>query len=275
MRRYSPIWLMIIKLSSFSPLVIAAIFANAQNENTLIVKQLPKSFSPVKDIDIGTVNSTNNSILQVDSIANTNTISSYFCKVYSKSMQNIALQIQTMDSWAKAFIQKFEIGFANYFLNACYANNEGTLLPGSVWNCYYSSHNAKPWQLILIGVNAHINGDIWHALVDNFSELEIRWYKKEILATQSSIAKVYDDVFDTIKSESSYLRFINFFTLGLAKKFGERTFFKWRNRSINLAIMYYHNQKKFKRRLAVVTRKKQKIDKLILSYRPSTTNQKL
>ena len=253
MQGFSPMPLLILLLL-FSQLFIADV-SYAQNENNLIAQVRKPLITYTKNDSDKEINASN-AILQVDSISHTNTISSYFCKVYSMSMQNIALQIQDIDKGAKAFIQKFEIGFANYFLNACYANNEGTLLPGSVWNCYYSSHNAKPWQLILIGVNAHINGDIWHALVDNFSELEIRRYKKEILATQSSIAKVYDDVFDTIKSESSYLRFINFFTLGLAKKFGERIFFKWRKRSINLAIMYYHNQKKFKRRLAVVTKEK-------------------
>lgn len=233
----------------------------AQNENRLTQELIINT----KQGDIES--NANKAMLTIDSIAHTNTIPGYFCKVYNKSMQNITSQIQYMNSGTRAFIQKFEIGFAGYFLIPYYANTNGDALIGSVWKCYYSNGNAKQWQYVLLGVNAHINGDFWHVLVDNFSEREIRFYKKDILATQPSIVKVYDDVFDTIKSQSSYLRFINFLTFGSVKKFGERTFFKWRKRAVNLAIMYYHDPEKFKRRLAIVNRKKENIDRQILRYR--------
>lgn len=256
----------IIILLIFSLCYFTVITSSAQGENKLVAQQIHKPFIILADID-NNLATTNNPILQVDSIAHTNTSASHFCKAYSTSMQNIALQIQGMDSGAKAFIQKFEIGFANYFLIPHYAYRNGSELTGSVWQFFYSSSNAKPWQIILLGVNAHINGDFWHVLVDNFSEKDIRRYKKEILSTQPSIAKVYDDVFDTIRSQSWYLRFINFVTFGSAKKFGERVFYKWRKRSVDLAISFYSDPGKFKKRLACILRKKQKIDKEIVSHR--------
>lgn len=263
---FSPIWLLLL----FFQLFIVNV-SHAQNKNNLAAL-VHKSISTNSDNEDEKEIRVSNVILQVDSIANTNTIASYFCKAYSNSMKNIAMQIKGFDFGAKIFIQKFEVGFANYFLTPYYANTNGNLLNGSVWKCFYSSNQAKPWQLILLGVNAHINGDFCHVLVDNFSEQVIRRYKRKMLALQPSIVKVYDDVFDTIRSQSSYLRCINFVTLGLAKKIGERTFFKWRKRAVNLAIMYYHNPEKFKRKEVIVNKKKQKIDKQILSYRSSATN---
>ena len=88
-----------------------------------------------------------------------------------------------------------------------------------------------------------------------------------MLSIQSSVTKVYDQFFDTLLANNSYLKFINTFTVGFAKKVGERILYKWRRRNVNLAIMYYHNQEKFKRRLAIVNRKKEKIDQRILRYR--------
>jgi hypothetical protein len=263
---------LLIKFFLFSQCLFIAIKSFSQDQNSLVAQQLHKPFIIREDIADNNIATANNGLLQIDSIAHTNTLASHFCKAYSKSMQNIETQIQNINSGAKAFIQKFETGFANYFLTPYYSFQNGNALTGSVWKCYYSSKNAKPWQLVLLGVNAHINGDFWHVLVDNFSEPEIRHYKKEMLTLQPSIVKVYDDVFDTIRSESSYLRFINFVTFGSAKKFGERVFYKWRKRSINLAIMYYQNPQKFKRKLVIVNRKKQNIDKQILSHSSSTAN---
>ncbi|MEO5781809.1 MAG: hypothetical protein ABIQ07_00975, partial [Ginsengibacter sp.] len=98
----------------------------------------------------------------------------------------------------------------------------------------------------LLGVNAHVNVNIWQALVTNFSEEDIRRYKKQMLAMQSSVTKVYDQFFDTLLANNSYLKFINTFTFGIAKKFGERMFYKWRSRNVKLAIMYYRNPEDLK-----------------------------
>ena len=191
MQGFSPIRLVIIKLLLFYQWFIPGL-SFAQNENTVTAQQLRKPFINTDNYGI-IESSAGNPIMQVDSIAHTSTIASYFCKAYSNSMKNIAMQIKNFDLGAKVFIQKFEVGFADYFLTPFYANTNGNLLNGSVWKCFYSCNQAKPWQLVLLGVNAHINGDLWQVLVDNFSEQEIRRYKREMLATQSSIAKVYDD----------------------------------------------------------------------------------
>ena len=182
-------------------------------------------------------------------------------------MTGIASQIEEMDSIAKSFITWFEMRFADYFLNACFDDKNGNLAETSEWNCYFSSKDVRPWQLVLLGVNAHINIDFWQALTDNFSEKEIRQNKKQLLACRFSVAKVYSGLFDIMIAESEYLKFINAFTKGFAAELGKRIMFKWRRRNINLAILFYHNHEKFKRKWVTITKKKYKNDKIILRKR--------
>ncbi|MFI5132102.1 MAG: DUF5995 family protein [Chitinophagales bacterium] len=205
-------------------------------------------------------------ILKVDSISHTNSQGSHFARIYTESMRNIGDQMTAMDSGAQNFIKKFEISFIGYFLEA---NNEfgtkGQLPAESVWNFYYSHPGAQPWQLMLIGVNAHVNGDIWKGLVKNFSVAEIMQYKKTLLSFQSSISKAFQPLFDDILMQSAYLRFINGFTNGSAKLYGEWLIYNWRLRQINLAILYFEDNEKFKKKLRAIDKKRQKIDKAIIS----------
>ena len=208
---------------------------------------------------------------QVDSIAQSTGMARHFSLIYSHAMRNVAEQVQSMDSNAMFFIKKFEIRFADYFLTAALDNKNGDLAATSEWQCFFSHPGARPWQLILLGVNTHTNVDFWRSLVDNFSEKEIRRNKKQILACQYSIAKVYYEFFDLLIADKPYVRFINSFTKGLAKKIGERIIYKWRRRNVNLAILFYYDHKKFERRLAATNRKKQQIDRLILrKYKSSS-----
>ena len=259
--------LLIIKLSVLCPLLMIILCCYSQNKNAVTISQPGKWFTNLTYTVGDNGNTIANSIQQVDSIAHSSEMARHFCLVYSKTMKNIASQMQSMDNGAKMFINKFEIGFVDSFLNARVNNKNGNLSTASEWKCFFSNPTARPWQIVLLGVNAHTNVNIWQALVNNFSEREIRQYKKQYLALKYSVAKVYYQFFDTLMSQNSYLRFINSLTLGLAKKIGERIMFKWRRRNVNLAIMFYHDPEKFKRRLALVTRKKQKIDQRILRYK--------
>src|SRR5436190_4976247 len=210
-----------------------------------------------------------NYIQLIDSIANTAGTSSHFSRVYSQTTRNIACQAEGMENDQKLFIKRFEATFADYFLKACFAYKNGDLSETSEWKCFYSSPDARPWQIVLLGVNAHINIDFWQALTDNFSEKEIRQNKKQLLACRTSVAKVYSQLYNTMTGESRYLNFINGFTKGFARELGEKIMFKWRRRAINLAILFYHDPGKFKKRWTIIKEKKDKNDMLILRKKNS------
>src|SRR5438045_857900 len=118
-----------------------------------------------------------------------------------------------------------------------------------------------------MGVNAHINGEMWQAIVAACPKRDIDEHRKQYRRFEDAIAKVYSPVFDSILARNRYVRLVNSMTNGLAMVFGEKVLSKWRMRSVNLAILYYTNSAKFKRRLATLNRKKQKVDRLILRMR--------
>lgn len=255
-----------MKLLLFCQVLIASILCNGQTLNTATAQLNNGAIPSLNTVGANEIIITNNSIQRIDSIALTAGTESHFCKIYSQTMNEVALQMQKIDSGSKAFIQKFEIAFADYFLKAWTDEKNNRLSNESGWKCFFSNPGAKPGQIVLLGVNAHTNIDIWQTLVYNFPEAEVMRYNKQMLAMQLSVTKVYQQLFENLKSESGYLRFINTVTLGFVKKFGEKIIYKWRRRNVKLAILYYHNKKRFTRKLAQVKRKKEKNDQRILRY---------
>jgi len=205
-----------------------------------------------------------NFIQLVDSIARGKQTASHFAIIYGRVMEEIQAGLPELDSASQEFVIRFENSFADYFLQACMDNENGVLPDSSGWKCLFTHPGAKGWQLALIGTNAHANRDLCQALVNHFTERDIRQYKKLLLGFQLPIATVYYPFFDQLKAENSNLRFMNGITKGLAKKFGERLICKWGRRQVRLALLYFHNPKKFKKKIAIVRRKKERIDRLIL-----------
>jgi len=264
------LFLFFLKLIKYSPLCYLLLFyihATAQDGNTasnfITNPGEPTSFNKSNDNNRP---ATKSPIQRVDSVAHGTGISRHFGSLYNKVMENVEVQMQNRDSTEKKFVQKFETTFADFFLNACVDHKNGSLPRTSEWHMYFTNPGVKPLQTVLLGINAHTNGDMWQSLVKNFSEKEIRHNKKQLLDFQSSIIKVYYPFFDSLVLQNSWLRFGHSSTRRLDKNVIERIIYKWRLRQVNLAILYYHDQEKFKRRLAVLNRKKENIDELILHH---------
>lgn len=204
-------------------------------------------------------------LLRVDSVAQAGGTGSHFAKIYTKVMANIELQLQGVDNGTAAFIRKFENRFAEYFFIACQQHENGNLPTSSPWHNLFSNPSVHPVRSTVMGINAHTNADIWQALVNNFTGEEIRTYRKRFLSFQASIAKVYFPFYDSVALDSWYMRFMRSMTKGLVKNLGERIIYKWRVRAINLAITYFEDPEKFQRKLRLANRKKEKIDRKLIS----------
>jgi len=203
-------------------------------------------------------------IRRVDSVSRTSAAASHFAWIYKHVMQNVEAQMRGKDSSAAAFIRQFEIAFARYFLRACEEDRDRVIRPASEWYTLFSNPGAHSLALTIMGISAHTNGDMWQTLVSNFPENTIRQHKKVFLACQASIVKVYNPFFDSIAAQSWYLNLMKKLSLGLVRNVGERIIYKWRLRQVNLALLYYHDHNRFLKRLAVIQRKKEQIDRLLL-----------
>jgi hypothetical protein len=253
-----------IKIPLFCLLQLAGFICYAQSESTIATNSAKNRNTVIPAATLNNkIEGPLNSIQKCDSIAGTTGVASQFAKIYSASLKQIFLGLQQKDPALQQFISKFDQRFLQYFLDAAAAQEIRQLESTSPWQFYFSPSELKPWQLMLLGVNTHINADMWQALVNSCSEEEIRKYRKQFLALEGAIIKAYEPFFDEMIGDNSYLRFMNAFTRGFAKFAGERWLYKWRKRNLRLAILYYDNPAKFKRKLIQVKKKKEKIDKLI------------
>jgi hypothetical protein len=199
----------------------------------------------------------------VDSIARSGDISSIFGALYSKTMQEIEVQLQKMDIVSVRQIRKLELNFSGYFIRACrHIKNADSL--DKNWAAYFKTNNLSPIQLKLLGINAHINGDLWKALRDSFSENEIKDISKTVFLFHQSLLVIYKEVYHKAKAENKKINTLNTLSLGLSEKFGRHLLVKWRKRQLKLANLYYFNTTNFERLRKKTEKKKTRIDNMII-----------
>ena len=129
---------------------------------------------------------------------------------------------------------------------------------------YFNGKDLSELQLKLIGANAHINGDIWQAMRSSFSLEELISIKRYYKNYNRSIAKVFDDLFNSAIENDKRFRNLHSLTFGLDKVYGKMMLYKWRNRQLKLAVYSYSNPKKFKRLKRQTETKMKKIDRMIM-----------
>ncbi len=204
-------------------------------------------------------------LIKLDSIAQSKTISSHFAKLYRETTIEAINFFLNEDQQKKTFIQRLENSFASYFFNAAEAYNRGEKI-SSVWQTYYEKPDLKPLQYELLGINAHINGDIWQALVKEFSLQEIQENRKTFLQFQKGLAIIYRNFHETAKLKNRRIRMLNNFSLGLDQFYGRLMLKRWRNRQIRMAEWHFRKPEKLKHGLVKLDMKMNRINRLILRH---------
>jgi hypothetical protein len=108
---------------------------------------------------------------------------------------------------------------------------------------------------VLYGINAHINGDIWQALTNEFTLEELQQLKPSYFAYQKGLLKDYDSIYKFAYATSPRLRLFHLLSLGLDKWYGKVLLSRWRKRQMHLAELYFINEDRFRRKLKRVHRK--------------------
>lgn len=178
-------------------------------------------------------------------------------------MQGIEIQLQKMDTASVRQIRKLELNFAGYFIFTCRQIKYTSYLDEN-WAAYFNTLNLSSLQLKLLGINAHINGDLWKALRDSFSENEIKDISKTVFLFHQSLLVIYKEVYQQAKTESKKIKTLNTLSLGLSEKVGKHLLVKWRKRQLKLANLYYFNTVKFERLKKKTEKKKVRIDNMII-----------
>ncbi len=181
--------------------------------------------------------------------------SCFFAELYYQTTKSINNQLQSQDEVTSRLTLRFQNKFADYFLQP--SNS-------SEWQAYYTDR-LYPLQYRLLGINAHINGDMWQALIECFDQNELELYAEKLLAFQLAISQVYTHYYELAIKENATFRKIHFYTCGLSKKAGLYYLCYCRLQQVKLALLYYKDRKRFNRKLNRLKAKKKWLDQCILS----------
>lgn len=186
----------------------------------------------------------------------------HFAELYLQTTHLSDLYIESLPAEGRSLMKRLEERFAIYFFRAIDSNNRCGDVPGE-WKNYFNG-NYSPLQLKLMGANAHINGDIWRALSENFSPEEIRELSPFYKRYDQSIKNIFDDLFKKGIRSHKRLHDLHVVTLGLDKVYGRMLLKKWRNRQLRLAILKLGNKQKFNALKKRIDKKRTRIDKMII-----------
>jgi hypothetical protein len=202
---------------------------------------------------------------QLDSLAGTEGRAKYFAALYTATLLEIEKQLQQQDSGAAAFTRKFELAFVHYFTDACawYSAGKNT---DTVWHSYFYGPEKNALEYLLTGANAHINGDLWKALVSCCTEDDISRYAGVFIAYQKALNTVFDTFYTEALHRNKRLKLYHTLSLGLSRALGKWTMRRWRVRQEKLALLYFTDKKNFEQQLYRLEKKKHRFDKRILYF---------
>lgn len=199
---------------------------------------------------------------QLDSVSHSSSISKYFAGLYYHTTLNAKDFFASSDGMTRDFMQRLEVRFGNYFFDAVNSYESGKSV-SSVWATYYADSSLSELQYLLLGINAHINGDIWKALTTEFSLKEIETNKQEYFRYYEGLKKIYTDVYHTALDSEKKFRLLHQLSFGLDKWYGRMMLHRWRKRQMRLAILFFTNPKKFEKKNKRLQKKMGRINGMI------------
>lgn len=201
-------------------------------------------------------------LAQLDSIRKGNSPARYFAAIYYDVVESAIPWMATRDARQQQLMDRLERRFAEYFFCGVTASVNGGELPSS-WHAYYSDASASELRHWLLGINAHINGDIWQAITSEFSPEELRLVKPVYFSYHKQLVRAYERIYEQAWAGEPKIRRLHAFSLGIDRLYGRLLLSRWRKRQVRLAELYFSDRRRFDRQLARVQRKMRRINKLV------------
>jgi hypothetical protein len=180
-------------------------------------------------------------------IAATGTPARHFAQLYYNAVINTNAYAAKKPDSVKDFIFGFESLFAPTFFKS-YQNYIHHRPQVFSWQQYYADTTLNELQYQFMGMNAHINGDMWLALKDKYGYDTLHKYRKDLLRFQKALNTFFDSIY---VASSSYkkIKHLHLITLGTDKIIGRQMIYHWRKRQLRMALLYYRNPQKCGRKL--------------------------
>lgn len=202
-------------------------------------------------------------LYQLDSIGHSNSIGSYFGELYFEFLKLVEKKLSSADTITKRLVRNFEIVFARFFIDACIAYKDHQQISLPAWRNYFADTTLQPIQYQLLGANAHLNGGLAEAIKGSYTTEEWKYVKEKYVIFNSCLNKTYRQVCKEAIQTNDRVRLLNNITLGLDRLLGHYYLYKWRKRQMRLTEYSFVNSPKYQELLDRITRKKNKIDRLV------------
>jgi len=197
-------------------------------------------------------------------ISQSNTPAKYFAQLYYKAIEKTNDYADTKPDSVKAFIFGFESLFAPLFFQS-YQNSIAGKPQIFSWQRYYADTGLNELQYHFMGMNAHINGDMWLALKDKYCFDTLKKYQHFLLQFQKTMNSFFDSIYVSTGNYKK-MRQLHIFTLGFDQFIGRRMILHWRKRQELMAILFYSHPQKCNRKWKQLQKKMIRYDHFALRW---------
>lgn len=205
-------------------------------------------------------------LYQLDSIGKTPSITRHFGSLYFDFLQLVEAQLEKADTSTKRLVRHFEMVFAQFYIDACMAYRDHQPIPLPAWRAYFTDSSLQPAQYKLLGANAHLNGGLAEAIAGSYTLQEWGQLKNKYVLFNTCLNETYKWVYRETISTIKKAKTFSVLTLGLDKTLGRYYLYKWRKRQMRLSEYFFAGSEKYKRLLNRINRKKERIDRLVISH---------
>jgi len=179
-------------------------------------------------------------------IAKVNTPAKYFARLYYNAIAVTNNYAATQPDNVRKFIFGFESLFAPTFFRSYrdFINHQPQVFS---WQRYYADTGLNELQYQFMGMNAHINGDMWLALKDKYCYDTLKTYQQSLLQFQNTLNNFFDSIY-AASGKYKKIKRLHTLTLGADKMIGRQMILHWRKRQERLALLFYSNPEKCARK---------------------------
>ena len=164
---------------------------------------------------------------KLDSIKKSQSVARHFAELYFNTTVKAIDHFSNRSKKENDFIQRFETRFAEFFFCSAEAHSRCIPIPRE-WKTYFADTALSPLQYKLLGINAHINGDIWKVLTVEFSLDEIKENKGSYFSFQKRLKDQYREFYVSSRESSAKIRMLHVATAGLDKLYGKMMLTRWK-----------------------------------------------
>jgi hypothetical protein len=202
---------------------------------------------------------------KLDSLSASASPAAPFADLYLLTMINSLQFFEKSDDSSRAFIRILQAQFTQSFFDAADSFYAAKQIP-EVWKTYYADTSASVIRHVLFGINAHINGDIWKALITSFSYNDLIRIRPLYFSYYHRLLDIYDQVYREAYQASRSLRFLHSASRGVDKWYGKKLLHRWLNRQMNLACLYHSAPDRFNKKRSQLNRKMRRLNRAIARH---------